>query len=145
MKVVIEKKFILSSSEKQALEAYSFFLTKNVLPCRDCAALKNGKCEGHTFWESECNETCPEYVEWFVKGEPERVRVLNMPDELKKIVECHSLLSECANEIRDKSLSLAMAKKKLEECSVITRFEVGDYEEVAGRDLWEERTTEEGS
>lgn len=145
MKVVIEKKFILSSSEKEAIEAYTYFLSKNSLPCRNCDAVKNGKCDGHTLWEKECDETCGSYIKWFNDGEPERVRVLNMPDELKNIVEYSSLVSECGNAIRDKSLSLALAKKKLDESSIINRIEVGEYAEVAGRDLWEECITKEES
>lgn len=95
MKIVYEKKYILSPEEKREMESFLSFLAQNPLPCQGCKAYEYGKCISHSIWDDlDQGETCTAYRAWRDKAVGYRNKFKNLIDEdLMQIIENKYILN----------------------------------------------------
>ena len=144
MKFQYQKQFILTQSEQEAIKNYLSTLRLHPLPCHDCPALKNQKCQGYTIWTQDLidDEKCLDIIDWFDKTKAEKQYFYNLEDaELKQIIENRYFL-QVAKDTRDKNMAIYKLAESKYGNEQIERVVTG-YSREKDEDLWTIEITDE--
>lgn len=128
MKIVNEKRYVLSRDENAILNDFLNFLKANPLPCDECKAYKNGKCRAYTIWDTyDEDEICNDYTKWAKKVETLGVKPdLMQDDDFKNIIQSEYDLFRAEAQQEQVKTNYLIAKNKRDKACLIPKYSV-DY------------------
>lgn len=119
MKTKLITQYIFNFKEKNAIENYIRFLSKNPFPCTECPAQNALKCEGYDIFSQELseNETCQVAKAYFenYKHEINRLNFKNLDNEEVKKMILHQYYLELAKQKNyDINVAVLVAQHKVD-------------------------------
>lgn len=129
MKVVQEKRILLTKKEDCLYQGYLKWLVDNPCPCVNCDAAQRGKCETYSIWSKELYklENCTLIKDWIGKRDFAAInldaKIFNDSD-LKECFESEYYLRVAERELGEKELLYKMSKNKYDKLNFFKKINI---------------------